>query len=84
MVEIEQLDKKLDSVLTRVNMFEERYQKSKETIGQSKKNEYIVFGIFIVICTLLIGFMIGFQAGYMAAINDITRRAVLTSIGVNI
>ena len=84
MVEIEQLDKKLDDILARDDMYEERYQKRKEMFEQSKKNEYILLGIVVVIGALLIGLIIGVQVGYTAAINDITRRAVLTYIGVNI
>ena len=76
MTELEEINSKLDNMLAREDTFEERH---KQSVEENKTYMWIT-AIFVVSIILFLG--LGYYAGYEAALTEITRKAILTKLGV--
>lgn len=83
MAELETIEKKIDNMLAREDMFEERHQKG--IVEDKIRREYeSAFGIMLVIMIILAfaSFALGYYAGDTEATRELTQKLILQRLGI--
>jgi len=83
MTTIEDLEKKMDNMLAREDVFEERHKKGViGDVWREKYNHMVGYLFLLAVIMLLVGMGVGYFAGHEAAIREITNNAIQLKLGV--
>ena len=80
MSELEQIEKKIDNMLAREDMFEERYQKSK--IENDTMNKWLAICLVCFVVAMFVGGILGYWSGYEVGVKEVMNKLLYQRLGI--